>query len=49
MTWEDYLKLPSKDFPCPCCFADFDSRVEKDFHLQEEHEYMVLETYEPKN
>lgn len=38
-----------KDYPCPCCFEEFDTKDEKIKHLHDEHEYDILEVKEIQN
>ncbi len=44
MTWDEWLKTPDKDYPCPCCMLEFDTREEKDNHLTNDHYYELLST-----
>lgn len=44
ISWDEWLKTPGKDYPCPCCFAEFDTKTEKDKHLEVDHNYEPLDS-----
>lgn len=41
--WDEFVEsLSDKDFLCPICFKDFDSREDKTKHITDEHGFVDL-------